>query len=116
MAIDQKLHVSYQTLVIGTVKTVGNWIDTVEWTRRSVAIQSQGDATLTVGNIEWSPDYTTFVGAGMIGTLDGTTYSNLGSALMLKSTYDGYGALRFMRFAGAVASGSLATVRIAFAP
>ncbi len=116
MAFEGKLHVQYQTLVIGTVKTVGNWIDTCEWTRKSVAIQSQGEATLVVGNIEWSPDYTTLVGAGMIGTLDGTTFSNLGSALMLKSTYDGYGALRYMRFAGAVASGSLATVRVMWAP
>jgi hypothetical protein len=116
MDIAGKLHVNYQTLVIGTVKTVGNWIDTCEWTRKSVAIQSQGAATLTDGVIEWSPDYTTFVGAGMIGTLDGTTYANLGSALMLKSTYDGYGALRYLRFAGAVASGSLATIRIMWAP
>lgn len=73
----------------------------------AVVVYSAGAATFTHGIVEYSPD-----GGSNWGTLDGTTFANLGSNSIL---YGNYNIPNFhLRFVGAVASGSSATSTVSF--
>ena len=93
------------TTIVGTVvTTIGQDMNFGgDMPYKSLIVHNQGPAPLTNFNILVQGQE-----GGWFGTLDGSTYTTLGSGLTVQSNYlTGH---RYFRLVGAVASGSVATV------
>ena len=101
----------YGTLSCGSLKTSTPWFDTVEWDRRSWHAFNVSAATLISCVVEYASDPS----QTLFGTLDGTTFANLGSAAIANGRVDS--SPRWIRLSAAIASGSApGTVVYSFAP
>lgn len=98
-----QMHPSTGTVTVGTVKTIiAPKLDTTELGYKCFTLYNSGPATFVSGLMEYSPD------GNIWGTLNATTFVNIGSAELLFFQWQN-DSLRFFRFSGAVAAGSVAT-------